>query len=271
MFIEAPYHKGALPDIDASFESPLIKIVNVDLRDCLSQDKSVCKYKNARFHYSDPRGFNIFRILWLRTQSMYDAVRKGDVPIAISSKWINYFEQFEADGINFSSAIISFYANLLAGNDITKSLLYKYGDTIKLSESKPLFEHIGKISKQLKNIPDLMRKDLYEALSNRVLLKLGNLDWQDILNEMKNPTNMIKLKQIKQLFEYLSYSIMDIYLLARMFRNFNPSSKVKIIYAGAAHCEFYINFLTKYMGYEIDYYKSDLRKKCLNIHVALLQ
>ena len=77
------------------------------------------------------------------------------------------------------------------------------------------------------------------------------------------------LSQIAGILIYVFIIVMDSYMISRIFKNYPDNSeemmKNIIIYAGDAHIQEYVDFLTKYMGFKIKSIAKSDEKRCLDI------
>lgn len=219
------------------------------IHNCLTVDKKDCKYKNLRAHYVDVRlGFvnhYSFNELLKIKQTLYNA-----------KYWFTSLEKLE----DVMTVMSELYKNIetflnnwnnLPDSEKTK---YKNKDSFINIITKELDEQM-KINKQLENIKDVsLRNKIYDKTLNMLFIPVVNNIWYKYETEYNtnfftyyvNYINYIKEKIVFYLnninsnpnevvdeinnfnntvnsdFIDLTMYFMDIYTIARMFRDFNP-------------------------------------------------
>ncbi len=187
---------------------------------CLEVDKSNCEYSNLRIHYADiRRGFFMSLALML----------------------ISFIETMMVTYNN------NFYPGLVKRLKLDHFIIinsFRGKFPIKI-ENEVLF---SKIMKQIKNVEnESIRSDLTNFL--KLTIAEMNSSWLKYKNsEVQNlqyGNNFATLAYITDKITDLIINIMDIYVLARIFRKFSDGTEPKniIIYAGQLHANNYKKFL----------------------------
>lgn len=286
-----------LPDIGYISE-----IYNV-FKDCFRKNRS-CKHSyNTRFHYVDIRKSHEQPLIFeeyvtnIRLSKVYGEIKyyeQPDTEYIITTDILMealYGHTFLADKL-FKIYIESdnyvedtyklFYPTL-------KKIRTLYTDSnIELDYIINILMYKNKIRKQLygleqdglSDMADNIRAYIYEIYNK------GRKETQSIYKVWKTTMNMfynnsITSKQLlnmldisTQITTQITYLLMDIYTLARMFRKFKSGNRKHIesndviIYAGNAHIQTYVNFF-KYISdnVQIDEYSGNGR--CLNVDLNM--
>jgi hypothetical protein len=195
--------------------------------------KEGCDYyrNHVRFHSSDVRGTNtivnkFFRIIrYMSYSSFYD--KNNYLPILTLLT-----EQFKK----------------LQDNEIYKKLIY---DNFRSSKSYKQIENI-----ENENISKIILQEIDKLIGKQIkIYTYDNI--VNFLNELILGKNSDRLREKYKIQEfYLDGTVIDMYILGRMFRTFkNPKSEYSlinksepsniIIYVGAVHCKFYEKILEK--------------------------
>lgn len=179
------------------------------------------------------------------------------------------------------------------------SFIVRYYFASKYDSIKVMKKHISEIKKFLlfikykKNL-NMAYKELWESklissqynkIKNKVIKrkikKYFNNRWKTLLNgdlykEYKNKINRCSMTDIPTLiiFNEANFSffmiqvvsiLMDLYLLSRLFKDFdNKPTKNIIIHAGEAHIKYYIDFL-KTIDFELIESAKKTSERCLNV------
>lgn len=231
-------------------------------KDCLHADKSKCKYKNTRIHYADVRMKLIKDINpWSDYKALYVFARalllfysdlvlnQGNLPrtklIELSQRLTDLTDRIEKhkiEDLNFNKLI-----------EIAK--INKQFDNIKSQELKAkLLSLIDTNITSQKGIKDTAKEAI---IKSGVLLSV----FDTLLNQNNINSILYTLKPIlpniisKTLFafEHSTYmSIMDSYLLGRLFRSYSkgPDSKYVIIFVGEEHAKIYRSILPN-LGFKV--------------------
>jgi hypothetical protein len=209
--------------------------------ECLKRIKDKCPYrKNIRFHYADFRRTEVKPIaFYAALDTQLDSLRALLISNTTGSR-------LSAQSLAKQMLLVIDKHKLFAGDTKTRVL------------------ETPKLKKQLESIPDpevrekiLSRFDMDELEKewNNVIPSLRMLATQRLTKEDR--TKIIDVLLSGKVLKKTSY-LMDIYLLGRVFRSFrqvpgkysgDPSTI--FAYAGTAHAKRYMNFLTRYAGFEI--------------------
>lgn len=212
-----------------SLGSPL-QIFKKRFKKCLSFEKKLCNYKNARFHYSDPRTRNV-------SDSIYESVylqfhtlqffKNSD--FSSSKKWWNIVSDkyFVTNNKNFHFENLPLKIRkqfFTMDSNIRKIIIDDYNKGIESANITK--DEIDKFSEYIKNIN-----------GNKI-----NITYIDI-----EFINLLFLK-----FCMLTRNVMDIYMLGRIFKKFinketGEVSEAKniIIFTGNGHNIHYHDFFNK--------------------------
>ena len=142
--------------------------------------------------------------------------------------------------------------------------------------------YANRIQKQLMSINPIIRAELYKYFEDTV--NEHNDDYTIISNDLEiaylksDYTNIIALlKQKLFLLMETNATFMNMYMLARIFKQDCKNSQEVWIYAGNSHCNEVRNFINLYLGNKIEYEANIIKiptssgennieyKKCLNI------
>ena len=122
-----------------------------------------------------------------------------------------------------------------------KIFLFTYDDKIKSLHYDKILSNY-KIQKQLKNVPTQLRTIIINWF--RIIY---NKSYNFLTNKDNIFTNIFTDENIYENVFVLFNTIMDIYLISRLFRLYNTDSNTaarnSIIYVGNAHAKIYVNFL----------------------------
>lgn len=206
--------------------------------DCFELEKN-CRFSNLRAHYVDIRhSYSAIKIY----REFFDKIEEIIVSL---------FNLDQADELRINNEIHNLSPDLI---DIGNQLF-------------PLKSHSNKIAKVWKQIYKVEYSEIraklivmfdiliYDINSAWEIIKKNLVDFEEnypyITYKKFNNNGLDILKNYGKVFTIQS-RLMDIYLLARMFRKFSDGSEPKniIIYVGHAHAERYYNFL-KEAGFKI--------------------
>lgn len=268
---------GKFPD-----KGPLYQFTKENL-ECLRKKNKCAEY--SRFHSIDLRGMALFDYLYNRylliggiiSNHLILIVKKHNQTIQDESK--KYIYDVFSDGDKLY--------NIRKTVRATMKRLGMKGFNLNDAEitelKRRLFERNElKIRKQIENITDVdIRKKLEEKynsyLNDTELLKklLGQLKELQIIDDKKDIIERIKeankyINDIIRNLIILGAELMDVYLLARMFRKYSDGSQAEriVVFAGDEHVKVYRDFLTSLNKGE-SYYpqkkKDGGENKCIHV------
>jgi hypothetical protein len=266
VFLETPYiHKTGKYVIPSDDKGVLDKFA-LEFQGCLDIKKK-CKYPNIRFHNTDVRDSQSIEKPFLSQLETY---------IILISYNIERNEFY--DYKNHKKGLI----NLLT-NKIYKKERDEYSKAIKSHDLiiKYLFQKYNKfkLEKQQEQISNVLKMILLQYFENAIFnIDLKNLQLDTILQTIKKlPINVPKKipdyysKLIDSILR-LGIPLMDIYLIARMFRKFknvkyqnSKEAKHIIIYVGNLHANNYREILRKLEFKTTFYGNSKSDEFCVNI------
>ena len=152
---------------------------------------------------------------------------------------------------------------MLNRNSILKATLYLIGEyqppnkrkwvselfpALKLREYDELFDIRKRIKKQLDGITDVsIKKSIIECATDRLNTLNTKIKYHiGLLQEDK--AGLYYYDDIAMLIVYMNTVVMDVYLLARLFKDSMKDSHVVVIYAGNYHIKSgYVKFIEDYM------------------------
>jgi hypothetical protein len=229
-FLEIGYRSKLFPKKGSDYYKGYWQELFNVYKNCLQVEKDVCQYKNVRFHYSDIRHIpllqNVMNYIW-------------------------YLEDLESD--NLKGAKHRY-------NDIKWDQLQRVAmDVNKYLEDVKI---TGKINKQYNKLqyPEV-QKQLENSLEKDILNELRVLtpefvkSTRDVVDKNMKKIDTITRSQVsinlRLILDGMS-RLMDLYLIARMFRKFKkiegkpsePPTNI-IIYAGDFHAKNYRRFLDR--------------------------
>jgi len=220
IFVELPFIQK---DQITKRHSPGFTVIYEKFQDCLKVDKKSCPYKNLRIHYADVRKIQDSRIQGFRVinHTLKHIVHKLRVK-----------EKFGVDKALEKLRHIKF---LFVAFPV---------DVERIME-------VTKINKQLQNIKD---REIRDSLKRYGMDRLAGINEvvEEIRELITHDASEFSRKDFKKLIKHIladaidAYaSIMDIYLLGRMFRSYQnaPDCKNIIVYAGDFHTRVYEDFL----------------------------
>ncbi len=220
IFLEIPYLFGRT-DSKLELEGTYMAELNESLSKCFEYTKN-CQYYNLRAHYIDLRSPKLSEDFFLLQRAIINSFNKISSPKYITDKLL------KSENLQ----------NIFSSKDNIINFMYK------LMNSK-------KIQKQIDNIEDeKVRKLLLKMEKERIEnpdIDFNDISWDKIKEWLEEP--FVPYTLYHTLIRYVSV-IVDIYTLARLFRNFRevpglyskPCDNV-MIYAGAYHTKTYMNFL----------------------------
>lgn len=217
-----PFKKGTI--LNALFGDSYIDDVRKEFANCLTIDKKNCEYPNVRMHYADIRyssRYTPFLMLnWM------DFVNERN------EKMIDYLFKKRADELKIFPIT---FQKLIEGNPlITKELMAIHDEKVT--------DHILEWYRQQFDYYVVTQDDFLE------------------LKEFKDPDEYHSaFISLENKLLTMTSIIMDIYLLARMFRNFEdaPSPKKIVIFAGENHALDYRAFFQELGFKELNYAESE--------------
>lgn len=248
IFVEIPFTYIDKKNQDIVFTSDYSKRQKSPLKDfynkfysCLQVTKEGCKYKNARVHYMDIRHFtpDFENILYNQFIALeYLITYTGSINDTSIKDAIVYWNRVPVNNRYFVTNINNFSFDNLPDR-ITKQFYF--------IENK-------NISKKI--------KDNYENIINKISITREEIDDLNSYLHEDEELSSIKLEynkeKIHEKFLTLSCAVMDIYMLARIFRTFKNKLNGRIgeegdkltpeniiIFAGANHNRNYDQFFTK--------------------------
>lgn len=311
-FVELPYQgKDVMLDNDfISIQLDLLKrvgepppdevLIRIENRfkECFTREKkSTCRelYPNVHFHYVDYRTHKIGN---LKVQSFFTNYAHDLVKIIKNLT-------------NFKGRIRSTYFNhikpltLIIGGDEYKQIITDYIHLAHFTWYQRYISPALELAKISGNIGWESISDKYENRIKKQLISINPiiriaLDkyFEDTLNEFNddyiliskslemaylksNYTNIIALLKRKLFLLIETNAIfMNMYMLARIFKQSYNDSQEVWVYAGNAHCNEVRNFINLYLGNQIEYEANVVKiltssgnieyKKCLNISEIIL-
>ena len=243
---------------------PQLWLIYAAFENCFQIHKQACEYKNTRFHYADPRKvpqlYSNFK-LWIATNKLARNLASCIEQLDESSQTVWDNKCF--------SMVKHFF----------ETKIKRYGVTVIFDKAK--FLEYTKINKQIENIHN---KNVKLYLLNYIDKKITaqKRDWITFKNSIRNFLNYKigvyefykNLVTFENLFADTQVAIMDVYLMARLFRQFKgqqSESEYAIIYAGDTHAKNYTEML-KALGFNVLEKKlvgietfSETSNKCLDI------
>lgn len=263
----------------------LIKFEN-EYEKCLSQNPELNKCLNIRFHNTDIRLIISKRLLFVSyIHNLMFHIHRLMFIITTNSYEQKYITELERKVI-LEDYIKYLYAYKIAISDPKNSEEIRNYMNAKSSSSLinmyiNIYDKIGKFNKQL------LRLDSYvkDILEKYMLDKFNQLDFNYInFNNIYRFMNTLPINtfpnkyQLKELELYTKYNIllesifMDVYLMARIFRNFDKkeyqyseSPSNIIIYVGNTHAENYREILYKLKFKELFKKEAKYNEFCVDI------
>lgn len=195
-----------------------------------------CKYKNMRFHYSDPR------VPYIEGEKKYIEMMR---PSNEKTKFMHYSDDFERCFDEFIDKINNYKVGM---NEFVKNIFI----TFKNHERNSL------IYKQIEsNVYDF---EYWSQIYLNIILNSENL----ILN-IQNYIDKNEKQFYNKIKTYIFAPILDIYFLSRNFKLKDNIKKPSLIFAyfGKGHITNITRALTEYMDlYEI-FYEKDVKGRCI--------
>lgn len=223
-----------------------------NIKDCFSINKDNIKncrneYPNVRFHLADIR----------HNKNLYK----------LKTKKLKYLDNMYH---NMAQPKYKIYNNI---NSVKKFLLFiKYKKNINLFYKKIWSEKL--IQDQYKKIKNTHIRTYIKKYFDNYLKKILNNENIKVLlkkiNKNMSTEDMYVILKTKILLDFILDVVsisMDLYLLLRLFKDFNnnPAENI-IIHAGNAHITFYVDFFTSFLKTASKLEKSiNNPKRCLDI------
>jgi hypothetical protein len=247
LFIEATYINKLYPKSKYNYTSSYMIDIIDKFKNCLELDKDTCAFKNVRMHYVDVRSFGsmdvrVLQLLYIIVTSLL----KGESEIAYIS-WENLTKELMENKTNPTEIIKNMkdMSNIYSSTKITKQI-------------ENIINHYNDVGEDLQNILNY-NNEFYIANKFKLLDLIDKLNLGNLQKEIDNNY----LNDMWKILNQLTVRLMDVYLLARMFRTFNTKDTINvpskyssppeniIIYAGQYHIDFYIYFLKNH-GFQLD-------------------
>lgn len=219
-------------------------------KNCLQVDKTLCNVSNVRMHYVDPRlhsyinnaetqVVDVLDLLWRTLKNKYDVGTPFDLDD--QDEWNRYIGDLET--------------------------------AVKELPTIAQIWTVSKIDKQIQAISEPSVRQAIEGFAQTHFVTcrptIDSVGYRQLFTLLKQLdfTKPVSNSYATQLYEFIiplqrhiadwTVSIMDIYLLARMFRSFSNNlveksdpPKYIIIYAGNLHSANYRSFLKDILGFE---------------------
>lgn len=272
----------------------LIDRIRAYFRKCLASDKTECskKYPNTRIHYADMRSFLDYNDDGEMRKSQSVIVKIWDLlPYSfIDGMDSNDFRDFFAllEIISDGKWIKNYMINLPMTPNL-EDLLPKFGIYQKFVDSWDNIEYIAqnRIRKNLLEVDENIRKKILEFYNQKLSYYFKNIDAMII--QVKKIKNIISNKNsAKHIFENMFLDVnqkqlnstfhlifepliqiasmqMDLYLLARMFKNSLNDGKEVYVFAGDKHIQNYKEFIIKTLGNKNYSMSTKLEYRCIDI------
>ena len=200
-----------------------------------------CKYKNMRFHYSDPR------VPYLEDEKKYIEMMR---PLHERTEFIHYSTEFET---SFAEFLIKL-KNKLKLEHCMIEFVKNIFDTIKNKKKDSL------IFKQIEfNVYDF---EFWSQIYLNILISEND----EFRSNIKNYIDTNEKKFYYKIKEYMFAPILDIYFLSRNFKMKDDIKKPSVVFAyfGKGHVSNITRSLNEYMDlYEIFYKKNVFGKQCI--------
>lgn len=246
-FLETPYLTKDIKILKTS--SYNIDKIREYFQNCFQVSKINCKYLNIRFHYTDIRQIVGQKDISLLI-SIHDLIRR----LTKSNTCINNLEN-ELKNYNLLE-----YKSLKTKKDFMEYGLKTYHNKLTKNQENIKDEQVKKVL--LNNLDKCLDK------VNIVYLRWNNL--KRITENYPKYYNILDRTIYDNIVRF-NVCFMDMYLLSRMFRNFNKKveeysgePKNIIIYVGDIHADNYRDIL-KDLGFETMFYSKNEKNYCLDI------
>ena len=229
VYLEIPFISKSTDRQKFSASSGFIGDVAATFAPCFLVEKKKCPYSNARFHYVDVRS-------WQDQKDMN------------ARKYLEAYLHLAVQDFNRGKKLSQLYQD-----EISK----RRWAFDKQLDIKDLLERL-KITKQLENIPEEnVRTEIYEEFVPKLIENSPkNSSWfLDMallgltIGKPRGNTSMAQM--VINLLQDFGVALMDMYLLARMFRTYKNGSRSQrdIVYAGVYHTDIYDTFLVDTLGF----------------------
>ena len=265
IFMETPYinklssKKGDLP------ENTYMQTVQLLFKNCITLDKKSCAINNLRIHNTDVREFDNYLSytllnFWFLLEGLiiYRETKSEDSFDKARDMWMRLKNHYIIDNSTDLGNVLDIINNFNLYDNFMKVKIFKQIENIEYSDLKQEFANminlnITELDKIKHEITDIF-SHLYDLFKNK------QSEQSKIFQDKKYSIilNTNRLKDVLEKVRNISVSSMDIYLLARLFRNFkseklpnkysDPAKNI-LIYVGDVHATNYINFF-KNIGFE---------------------
>lgn len=232
---------------------------------CLSLHKELCAFRNLRMHYADPRSASVgslygqFNRLWLE---LYELLKPWDakhMPIqdpAVHQKLRELTAEFqtylkELEGLeNAAGGPEKFVKSLVQQFKIDKQLVAVTDKSVRKAIEQEFLE-MGWLNASKLWTSSRFRDSLHTFLLQPQVWATMPVPHEWFMTLVPNITSFLNWFN----------SLMDVYLMARMFRQFTPADgatkslyseepRFIMIYAGDVHADNYRNFLDNTLKFE---------------------
>lgn len=226
-YMETVYKRSGYTHTDPNlFKDNYLSQVYKEFEDCWGVDKTECRYGGIhRFHYTDTRMITSSNDHQPGIHILRNLISR-DLTLA------------DMSGSIFNA--LQYYYQFLR-NDPRSHIIQKQIDAIGNED----------ISSLLRDKFQTAVESLSEEIQGINVLEAVNISQSDV-------EFMMRIKVV-EVFEH-EKDMMDIYLMARCFRNFHQKGQEyswpsynNVIYAGDEHIKTYVKFLTKELGYKTQY------------------
>ena len=242
IFIETKYitEEGEFI-ISSEEQSSYLGEIIQQFENCLQLDKTACAHKNARFHYVDIRQkqdkpsmlFDFLSVIVLNLSS----------PDNLDEAYENYRELIKLFDYSLN-AVYDVINNFNFMNYIKQSKIVKQIENIDDKDVvEKLFNHISKLI-----IEAEVTKDKIKLIFNKIVKDM----------DTQNTNYDYEFYKLNKKIFYINSELVDMYMIARMFRKFKelpgkiniPAHNI-IVYAGDAHVQRCVNFLVNNLGFKV--------------------
>lgn len=248
LFVEASYINKLYPKTKYTYVDSYMIDVITHFKKCLELSKESCAHNNLRVHYVDVRAYGNIQVTLLKVMYMVTTSLLKDQDKLAQYSWNSLTKELDEEKTN-PLEVLDNLINMQNIYDVTKI-------TKQLENINPLYNEVRQ------RLTDILYYTNKEYVDNKAILR----QYIQELNQ-NSFTDMDKkyLNYVWNILNNITVRLMDVYLLARIFRTFksydnkdknipelykNPPDNI-IIYAGQYHIDFYKRFLTD-VGFNIN-------------------